>query len=283
MNTFYTILYATINPLIQEQLAIGLLLSGEKNIFFKYSNEKLKNINPLIPKHAKSLLKDSLKNIEHSVKQLQSETGKIPPSLPFDQTQPRIFMMQFIEYLSRYNHNLLTFSKPVGIDIPMNNNLFNQLYRKYIGIEKKPQETQKNDIKQELRNILYPKIQKNVNIERKITHTDIDTLIIPVDVSFIGKNGYPVVGKSIDFQIPKYNLESDIGHYISLIKAFDEQYNNGKFFMIGQEPSKSDHKVQHNLWTQIRDLKYIDFVQLQEIDTISGYIHKNQVQPFFGD
>ncbi len=57
MKTFYTILYCTIRPNIDERISIGLFMTNEKECLCHYTKEKLHMIKDLISNKALSLLK----------------------------------------------------------------------------------------------------------------------------------------------------------------------------------------------------------------------------------
>ncbi|MCF8302367.1 MAG: hypothetical protein K9I94_03750 [Bacteroidales bacterium] len=64
MSSFYSILYAVTNPVIMEQLSVGLIFSGSGNVFYKFSTEKVRPLKTLLPGSAYQLLRDSLRNIQ---------------------------------------------------------------------------------------------------------------------------------------------------------------------------------------------------------------------------
>ena len=279
MKAFYTILYATLNPVIREQIGVGLMLTGENNVFFAYSQTKLSHVNAFLPKHANQLLKDALKNIRFTVERTrkQKELGGL--DLNEKGLKERIFTEQYIDYLSRYNKNLLSFSSPVQIDIKPDEDNFKVLFEKFIYKEPSFGKSLKKSIYINVEEKLYPRIKGKVNLDTDLTIQDIDTLAIPVQVNFIGKNEQPVAGKTIDFQTGNYYLEANFGHFISLIKAFDDKNKKGKYYIIGDEPAKKYEK-QHNLWKHIRGLHYMDLVPSNETDQIAEYIENHHVQPY---
>ena len=280
MKSFYTILYATINPVIQEQIGIGLILTGKDAVYFNYSPDKLRHIKSFYPNSAYQLLKDSLKNIQNTVKQTIEKKEVDALNLKIEGLKDKVFTQEYIDYLARYNKNLLTFSRPKQIDIEPNEHYFNKLFEKYIfktEKEEKKQETRK--INEVMQKNLYPKIKKRVNWDKELRREDIDTLFMPVHVDLIGKNHRAVVGKSIDFHIGNYYLEASLGHYTTLIKAFDVKKEPGKYYVIGDEPDKKYEK-QHKTWNEIRSLDYMELVPLNETDRIAEYIEEENVQPF---
>jgi len=279
MKTYYTILYATLNPFIGEQIGVGLMLTGEDNIFFDYSQKKLSHVNELLPKPANQLLKDALKNIRYTVDKTREQKELDGLNLDINELKERVFTEQYIDYLSRYNKNLLSFSSPVQIDIQPNEENFNVLFEKYIYKQPTSVKSIEKSIDTNVKERLYPRIKGKVNLDADLTIQDIDTLAIPVLVNFIGKNEQPVAGKAIDFQSGNYHLEAKFGHFVSLIKAFDYRKEKGKYYVIGDEPEKKYEK-QHNLWKHIQKLHYMELIPSNETDQIAEYIEKHGVRPY---
>lgn len=279
MKSFYTILYAILNPVIQEQISIGLMLIGNEKVRFNYSGEKLRHIKKFYPVPAYQLLKDSLRNIQNTVDQTDKKENDTL-NLKVEGLKDRIFTQEYIDYLSRYNKNLLSFSKPKQIDIEASEYHFNQLFEKFIFKLSKETTNQEARISDVLKLQLYPKIEKRVNLDQELSKKEIDTLWMPVTVNFIGQNDHAVIGKAIDFQKRNYTIEAELGHLAALIKAFDDKKRYAKYYIVGDEPDRKLEK-QHILWKDIAETKYMDLVPSNDIDRIAEYIEENKVQPFF--
>ena len=279
MKSFYTILYATINPVIQEQIGIGLILTGKDTVYFNYSTDKLSHITSFYPNSAYQLLKDSLKNIQNTVNQTIEKKEVDALNLKVEGLKDKVFTQEYIDYLARYNKNLLTFSRPKQIDIEPNEHYFNKLFEKYIFKTEKEEIIKEIRITDVVRKNLYPKIEKRVNLDKELSKNEIDTLWMPVNVNFIGQNDDAVIGKAIDFQKRNYTIEAELGHLAALIKAFDDKKKHAKYYVMADEPDKKLDK-QHILWKDIAKTNYIDMVPTNEIDKIAEYIEEKDVQPF---
>jgi|SRR6056297_1538057 len=279
MKSFYAILYATINPVIQEQIGIGLILTGKDAVYFNYSPDKLRHIKSFYPNSAYQLLKDSLKNIQNTVNQTIEKKEVDALNLKVEGLKDKVFTQEYIDYLARYNKNLLTFSRPKQIDIEPNEHYFNKLFEKYIFKTEKEEIIKEIRITDVVRKNLYPKIEKRVNLDKELSKNEIDTLWMPVNVNFIGQNDDAVIGKAIDFQKRNYTIEAELGHLAALIKAFDDKKKHAKYYVMADEPDKKLDK-QHILWKDIAKTNYIDMVPTNEIDKIAEYIEEKDVQPF---
>lgn len=108
------------------------MIFGEK-VFFHYSKQKLSIIQRLVSKNVYKATLDYLKMLEQSVS--NSENLNVPngnlrlkPTNKYD----RIFSEQYIEYLSRYNSNLVSFSNTNFIEAEASQQVFETIFRKLI-------------------------------------------------------------------------------------------------------------------------------------------------------
>lgn len=282
MSTFYSILYVPIRPAQEEKVSIALFLNYEGKTYFKYSLPKLHIIKPLLPTAAFGLLKSYLKNMAREIGE-----GTLPES---ERNSPlstnrniSYFEESYFDYLSKYSNNLLSFSKPKNLKLPVNEKTFGKLFKKYIFREEEATISDSRPaLLHEVRKNLFPTIKHHVNIDRHLTSQDIPNLFIPTDVNFIGKNDLPVAGHTFNFEKRLYNLEHDVASFVGLAKAFElNGEKNGQFFVIGNEPPKKDNPGQHKTWKTIYDSNFMEFVPVAEIEKISDYLKNHKVRPYF--
>jgi len=271
MKSFYSILNTPLRPAAQEYINIGLLLAGERKIFFKFSNQKLALIKKLIPETSFNLLKSYVLGLTENIK------------LENDLIRNKFVNKDFVNYLSNYNSNLVTFSKPTPIDLDASEKNFRSLFEKFVfSFEDdfvQELKTKTLTIKDQLRTNLYPRIKANVNIDQVITPIEVPTLLVPsVKINFIGQNNLQVAGQAIDFEKSAEQITNGISRLISLIKAFDMAKKKGQYYIVGKEPKKS-LKEQHANWKHIRDSDLIEFVDIEQVDQISDYIEHHNVKP----
>lgn len=282
MKTFYSILYVPIRPSLDEKVSIALLLRDEEEVYFKYSKKKLGIIKDLMPSSAYSLLKSSLRNIETQVNKVKEE--RVNNILVQEKTKSSDYLSEsYLSYLHQYSLNLLSFSKPQAIKLCANQNNFNSLFEKCI-FELDTHEEEDNVLSaiKIVQENLFPKIKSRVNIQKQLTAKNIPNLVFPTEVNFIGRNDVPVAGHTFDFEKRRYNLEHDISLFDSLVKALELNNNNeGKFYIIGEEPKKREHPKNHLLWKEVYDSKVFDFVPVEEVSSIENYLNEHDVQPFF--
>ena len=129
MQAHFSILSASIRPEIQEQLAIGLLLVGSNSVYFDFSKTKLTILNELLTPQALKYLKDTVKQISQAS---SNEKEKFKGLSNESRTISKSFSLGYLEYLSKYSNNLLTFSSPKTIELPADDALFKLLFKKYI-------------------------------------------------------------------------------------------------------------------------------------------------------
>ena len=273
MKTFYSIVTVPIRPSSQEQLNIGLLLVDDRNLLFKFSAKKLEFIKKLLPETSFNLLKSYVFGL---MEKLNSDDEKM--RLKFSKTE-------FVSYLSNYNSNLLTFSKPTPIELDVTDQNFRALFEKFIFLYEMDvlQDTLKESVtlKEQLKASLYPRIRERVNLNQTITTKEVPTLLVPsVKVNFIGQNNLPVAGQGVDFESSASSITNSISRLISLIKAFDMEGKKGQYYIIGKEPDKAVFAEQHSNWQHIRGSGLIEFVDVNEMEKIATYVEQHNVRPF---
>lgn len=274
MNVFYSILYTSIRPIAKEQLSIGLFVSDSQRTFFHFSSEKLNLTRRLLSDNSFHLLKGYLEGLRKDIEKRGEAKG-------FTNISPEYF-----NYLSNYSNNLISFSKPTQINIELDQIIFEKLFEKFVFSYEKalPDQILKKNPLDYIKKHLYPKIESRVNLNQVLTPKEIPSLIIPkVKVNFIGQNNRPVAGDALNFEASSYTLSNQISHFISLIKAFELEQKVGKYFILGEEPSKRDFPEQHSTWKHITDSGLIEFVPSNEIETVSDYMNKHNVRPFVED
>lgn len=278
MKTFYTILYANIRPSVDERVSIGLLLRNEQQYFFEYSTDKLDVIRGLFTAEAFGLLRTYLKNLKSYLSLPHPETIGIS-DLPMDTRKKDFLEASYVEYLSRYSNNLITFDAPKIIDIPFQQETFDRLFVKYVfGLPKKITRDVPG-IVEKVKTQLYPQIQSFVNIDTPITPVVLPTLVTPAKVSFVGQNKVPVAGQVADFGKRSHDLEVEINRLIVLQQAFEwNNAPNGQYYVIGDEPAKG-LAAQQSLWHQMRSNRHLTLVPSDETEQIYDYMQAHGVTP----
>ncbi len=281
MKVVYSILYISLNTAINERVSIGLLMSDGAGTRFRYAADKLAAIKGIMDGERFSFVRSYLKSLAHDM----DDTN---PAVKLFADTPRSsewLKVGYMDYLSRYANNLIQFAEPKYIEVSFNDANFNKVFEKYVyassteEIAASPSE----GIYEQVREHLYPMINGRVNLDIDLDATHFENLFASISVNFIGKNDLPLVGQTIDFEKKHYNLENDLSRFVSLTKAIDlTERNKGKYFILGVEPD-SRHDKNHQLWQQIRQSDFLEFVDVQEVEQVDRYIREHGVRPYFGE
>jgi len=284
MKAYYSILNVPIRLSIGEQISIALILADEDKIHFKYSHGKIGIIKNLLPDSAFSFLKSYLKNLESEINKDLHVAPNESLNMPFDLKFKGYMGKNYLNYLSKYSNNLISFTQPKEINLEATSENFDKLFEKYVfGIDAPIQKPTKKTFLERIKTNLYPKIEGRVNLDRRLTSIEIPELLFPTTINFIGRNEVPVTGQTIEFEKQHVSIENHIAKYISLIKAFElGNEPNGKYFILGKEPEKS-LRDNHKMWTEIKSHKLFDYVPMKEIDRVEEYMNIHGVQPFILD
>lgn len=282
MKTIYSILYLNLNTTLNEKVSIGVVMSDGIKEYFKYSSEKLSIFKHIIDDESYGFVKSYVKSIEKEIGVKSNSSNTL-----FKQKEGHYNWVNksYIAYLSRYSNNIIQFDSPKTIDVELNNNTFKKIFEKYIfNYTENLKVNIPIDIHLKVKDNLLPKIKSRVNIERTLTSEDFENLFAPIEIDFIGINGIPVAGQTVNFEKNHHNLENDVTRFISLTKAIELEgqgrNNLGKYFVLGREPQKVMDK-NHSLWEQIKGSDFLEFVDIDEVDIVQEYIEKNNVKPFF--
>ena len=282
MSTYYSILFAPIRPNLSEQLSIGLMLKGEQGSFFALSSNKLSVVKNLLPEPAFKLLKTSLKNI---TEEFDAHNNSSDTLFADNNVFEKLFSEQYLNYMSDYNNNLITFTPATSIKLPNSKETFEALFKKFVdtsGFPTNEEKVEKEDsmILNTLKAELYPKIEKRVNLDTEIKLDDYPFLLVQMQLNFIGKSDIPITGFAANFHKPKQYLHNDISRYVTFMKSFEINKTPGKHFLIANEPDKHLFKDQHTSWKHLFDSGIVDIVPVNETDVIAEYIIKQEVRPY---
>lgn len=286
MKPFYSIIQVLIRPAIKEYISIGLLFGsdGEKP-FLALAEDKIKVAKALLPKDSWHLLTLAVQELRAKIEPQISENqfSLFVAEPPAHYQKSAEYTAGFVDYLSRYQNNLLRFSKPESIDIEFSKNHFLKLFNIYVS--EHPLVVEEEIVKRPLiHNRLelefYPKIQQRINYHFRITKKYLPTIVASKTVDFIGRNDVPVVGEEIDYSAHHQKIERQVNGLYALVKAFEaDKQMGGTYFAIGDEPPKELNK-QWDIWNISRKSGIIHVVPVDETKVITEYLEKHDVQPF---
>ena len=271
MKAFYSILYCTIRPNQDEKISIGLFFGNEMKCYFDFSSEKLQIIRDLLSSDGFNLLKSNLK----SIKQLSIECSSDVLKTHIGHTS---LSESYFNYLSVYSNNLLTYSKPININLGVNKSIFNKLFEKFVFRLSSEVITERTKI-EVVRRRLVSSIRPYVNFDVELTDKTIPGLVIPSKVAFIGKNSVEVAGELNDFNKAPHFLKQQISSHLYLVDHLKRVNDKAKFFYIGDEPPKL-MKENHDLWKTLSNLDAIELISTKEIEKVEEYMSEHGVTPF---
>lgn len=272
MKTFYSILSAIINPISAEKISLGLLLSNGNKSFFDFSTNRLSLIGSLIDKENKKFIKLYLKSIENVIQHIDINQDQF--TILDEYGKNVIINESYIDYLSIYNQNVVTFSKPIAIDVEVNQIVFEQLFSKFIDEETivKPQQSSTIKI---IKEEFFPRVKDHFSIEKEFSFEKNPSILLPVTIDLFGKNERYVIGQFIDLEKSVYYIKNDYFDYNQMVENFRDSMK----FLISSEPQKEKYPVQHIFWNEIRKQSKQTFVDISEIGIIEEYAKQHNVQP----
>jgi len=277
MKTFYSILSLNIKPEINERLSVGMIMIFQEKVYFHYSKQKLSIIQNLIGKETYKSALDYLKLIENAVTSNKIQNQSLDTlNLKVENKYDRIFSKQYIDYLSRYNNNLMSFGSTNFIDLEATEQIFQTLFVKLIDKTAFDIIDDKVRLIDNFKKEYYPKVKSYFNIEKEIDSSDYSGLITPVKIDLMGKNEIEVFAQSIDFEKKIQSIEFNIGSLLQLNRAFP----NSKQFILGYEPNKQI-EINHRIWNNIRSISDFEYVDISEAGRIEEYALSHGVTPLF--
>lgn len=277
MKSIFSILYVPIRPDIQEKLSVGFLLSDGETVLFDYSKTKLELVKRLFNDNSYKFLKESIYTIERSVDKIKSKFGVTGNAFKDeDKIDMGLFSAKHLEYLSRYNNNMLTFSAPKNIDVIPSIEIFQFLFKKYVDeFAFLPETIEPESTFSILRTSFYPKLSNHFNIEKEVSSIEIPKLLLPVKIDLIGKNEHEVFAQSVDLSKPTNHIKNELSNLMFLKQAI----RSAKGYVISKEPDKSFQK-QHSIWKNIRKSNNtFEYVELEEVNKIEEYAKEHGVLP----
>lgn len=277
MKTFYSILSLNIKPEINERLSVGMIMIFQEKVYFHYSKQKLSIIQNLIGKETYKSALDYLKLVENAVtsNEIQNHSSDTL-NLKVENKYDRIFSKQYLDYLSRYNNNLISFGSTNFIDLEATEQIFQTLFVKLVDKSAFDIIEDKVRLIDNFKKEYYPKVKSYFNIEKEIDSTDFSGLITPVKIDLMGKNEIEVFAQSIDFEKKIQAIEFNIGSLLQLNRAFP----NSKQFILGYEPNKQI-EINHRIWNNIRAISDFEYVDISEAEKIEEYAISHGVTPLF--
>lgn len=280
MNSFYSILYAGINPASGDKLAVGLFLRGGDRPRFAWSKHRVTLVRELMGGDAQRLLAQNLNALQRKAEEPNASlpdlfNGDAAPKAAYELNEP------YFQYLSRYSNNLLTFGPVTAIALEATDQKFNELFRLLVDDRSMAIGKHLRKDIDEAKVQLKERIASRVNWDAELTQQDVPGLLLPtIRLDFIGRNGKDVVGEVVDFEKREYFLEADINKLDTVTHVLEQQGTLGKAFVVGDEPDKEEHPHQHLAWSALKNSKRIELVPTNEIGRVAEHLERQNVKPW---
>jgi len=235
MKSFYSIVRFINNSLTNENLAVGMVVISGKDVFYKFSAEKVSLVKKINPINV-SLLEYTLDKIKSFIDDEILSKKPLFSDLTFN--------VEYLERLSIYNNGFLKFDKPSGINMSFDMEKFDNFFRRYIElnivIPPKPiiDRTFTNAVNKAFSEPLKNKIDINYKMKKGL----IPNLFFDYKLDGIGMNGVIYTVKSIDLNaeppIDKLNTQvtdlESLNHRIDLFGRgrLDIQPEENKHYLV---------------------------------------------------
>lgn len=282
MDSFYTIIYAGINPASGDKLAVGLFMRGADTLRFAWSKHRTSLIRDLMGVDAQRLLVQNLKALQR-----KAEEGEAPvdASLFVKEETRRAGAYElnepYFHYLSRYSSNLLSIGPVTRIELEASEQRFQDLFRLLVDDRASAVSSSHARDIEETKTQLKERIGSRVNWNAEVSQQEVPGLLLPtVRLDFIGRNGKDVIGEVVDFEKREFFLEADLNKLDNVSYALDEQGRLGKAFVVGDEPDANAHPQQHRAWKALKASKRIELVPTDEIGRVEEHLIKLDVKPW---
>ena len=275
MKTYYSIISVSPNPALNEKFNVGLLCVTPKETYFHFSKAKFRIISKLLSPQAAKLALAALEGMEAKIC-VQDNNN----SLLFTKESLPMVAEPYINYLHRYNNNLVQFTSTIELDLEMTQPIFEQLFRKYIFSEELfsqtivPKSAKFNAVRNQFRRLAKPFANTNFSVSKQI----IPDLVVPVTVDVFGKNGAFVTGQAMDFEKQFTALQHDLSSYLYLVEHTKKADSHSTCYLLGDEPSKQE-KQNHELWKNIRQSGLIQVIPVEESERIIQFMKEKDVKP----
>jgi hypothetical protein len=279
MKTFYSILYAVIRPETDEKIAIGLILSDGNNSLFEHSKHKLSAIRSLLEAAEYKFIQNYISSIKRTVADSLKNLNQQSIFEFIDARHP-IINESYFQYLSIYSSNLVWFSKPLQIDVTINQDVFDKLFNKLVDHDfSKIAESMDLRGVRGVKQSFIPAVFEYFSCEKEVTNEDFSGLITPVTIDLIGKNERMIFAQFVDME--RTVREIKFGYYD--LKQLKDTEHDSEGFLVSSEPDKMRYIKQHQIWENIRNSKQFNYLDINEVEKIKEYAVVHHVVPFFNE
>lgn len=284
MKSYYSIIKVVSNVLSNDSIAIGLVLSNDKEFIIQFSPSKIRI--------AKSLMGKNKKMLDHFIKQIEHQIEEVNQYYQLESKNlfetPNIINAKYFNYLHRYSNNTIQFSDPQYIKEDVSQKAYQKLFEllidqfplenKEIIIDEKWELSQGN-----IRSKLIDRVRDKVHTEFKFSSQQLPNLYFNFLMDCIGKNGVFTGAKSINFNQSESTIQKELSNYFAftdiLTRKFDKYKEDNFFYLISDEPDSINSK-EHRLWEKVIKLNNFTNIHSKEVNIIANKIEELQSATF---
>lgn len=250
MKSYYSLIRYFNNSLSKENIVIGLIVIADANIFYRFSESKVRLI---------SKFSDSPNDlVSYNVKKLKEYLDSSVKDKLFIH-ENSLNLKQYIDRLSIYSNGLIQFDKPVELNINVDQAFFNKFYDKYIGELKSNARNIKVDqgFVQRVDNKFRKPLQGIIDVDYRVDKKLIPSLFFDYQLNGIGVNGSLYSVKCIDINSSRTldNIQKDISELESLSYRLD-RFSEDKV----EHPKSNKHYLVMDNYRGNND-KYVELYQ----------------------
>jgi len=280
MSSFYTIIYAGINPVAGDKLAVGLFMRGAQKPRFAWSKNRADVVKDLMGRDAHKLLVYNLKALQRQCDTEGQLTTGLFTELPAAEFSGQLLQEPYFEYLTKYSRNLLTFGLVTALELEANDERFRSLFHLLVDDQQETAQAAPVPDIEDVRQLLRQRTEKYVTWEVVVDQALVPGLLMPsVEIGFYGRNSHDVIGEVVDFERPEYHIEKQLYELNDVARALDEKQRLGKAFVVGDEPDKKARPKQHATWVVFRANKQFTVVPSGESAQVDEHMEKEGVKP----
>lgn len=282
MASFYSIIKYVNNSVSDEYIALGLVVMSGNKSYLRISETKLNFAYKLNPANKKLL--------EFTTEKLRDFYSSNDDSLQLFSTQ-EYMSTELLTRLSQYNNGILQFSKPTFIKIKFTEDLFDQYFQKFIGLDnpKVKNGNVKSNFQIKVEKRFYEPLRNRIDIDYTLRKKSLPSLYFDFHLDGIGVNGAMYAAKAIDFNSKKKvsTIQSEIAEFETVLQRLnqlaDEKGIGGRhqYYLIADK--RKDNVISYNeLYSILKDpnMKSFKIVSSDEIDKVVRKISENNATKF---
>ncbi|TSA27054.1 MAG: hypothetical protein D4R67_06745 [Bacteroidetes bacterium] len=208
-------------------------------------------------------------------KNIKFETETIQSAIDYPDFQVNSLVSEpYLDYLSTYSRNVISFEKPVRIDLDVNQESFSKLFELYID-DWEEKESQRRNLFIQTKKNFFPTVRVYFAENIEIANQTFQDLQLPVIMDLFGRNEHPVFARFIDLERRMDFIKSDYFDLTSLKIAIPDGYG----FLFSAEPMKERYPTQHTIWHSFKKNSDFDFTDISEVERIRDYAKQHGVRP----